>query len=567
MNIQHGLPPYLPENTYCAIDSEWFGINQNQLHRPTSGKFACLTLCHDPETVYFIDDPKDVPEALERIKDAVWLIHHAKFDLVQLGRLATIKPRTKLVDTMLMERIIYAGHYDRFSLEDLARRYLDIRLDKSVQKSFYGEGTTLSDIQINYAAMDTLTLLQVWNEQKKHIMQNDMYIWRNVDLPALWAIMNFEGFTLDVPAWIALAVKNGENAAIIDQGIPFNPRSPKQVTEQLRAKGFKGLKNSQEKTLQKAIRKYPNTEAARLAITILESRGLTRRASTYGLKFIEKFLETREDESQFILADYWVTGAETGRTSCSDPNMQNIPVRDTKDFRKCFIASPGNALIILDWSQQEICDAAYLSDDKALKAIVNSGQDIYILMAKEMYNEDIDKKNPLRKRMKSVVLGADYGLSEFGLADKEGIAVEEAAEILDRFFKKFPGMEKWQEHQQKIKCGYTLTAAGRRAYLNPYNSQSERNALNNPIQGTAADQMKKAIAEVDKQLLPIIKQEGRGGIVGAIHDELILDVPKQMAEAVAKAAKYIMEEVANKMCPSVKFRAEYSIGQTWADKE
>lgn len=300
MNIQHELPPYLPENTYCAIDSEWFGINQNQLHRPTSGRFACLTLCYDPETVYFIDDEKDVPEALERINNAVWLIHHAKFDLVQLGRLATIQPRKKLVDTMLMERIIYAGHYDRFSLEDLARRYLDIRLDKSVQKTFYNEGTTLSDVQIEYAAIDTSTLLHVWSEQKKHIMQNDMYIWRNVDLPALWAIMNFEGFTLDVSAWIALAEKNKFEADAIKSKMPFNPNSPPQTKKYLIGKGFKYLKDTEAKTLLKTIRKYPDTEAAELARQVIRSRKLSKLASTYGQAVLDKFLETRDDGSQFL---------------------------------------------------------------------------------------------------------------------------------------------------------------------------------------------------------------------------------------------------------------------------
>ena len=95
MNIIYDLPPHLPENTYCSIDSEWAGLNQATLHRPTTGKFACLTLCYEPDTVYFIDDEKKVPEALSRIENCVWLIQHAKFDITHLRRLASIPPRKK----------------------------------------------------------------------------------------------------------------------------------------------------------------------------------------------------------------------------------------------------------------------------------------------------------------------------------------------------------------------------------------------------------------------------------------------------------------------------------------
>src|SRR3990172_4069225 len=152
MNIIRDLPPYLPENTYISLDTEWLGINKATLHRPTTGKFGCLTLCYE-DTVYFIDDEKNVPEALRRIENAIWVIQHAKFDITHLRRLVNIPPRKKMIDTMVMERILWNGYFDTFGLNDLARRYLNVYLDKSLQESF-SKTSEMSEEQIQYPCMD-----------------------------------------------------------------------------------------------------------------------------------------------------------------------------------------------------------------------------------------------------------------------------------------------------------------------------------------------------------------------------------------------------------------------------
>ena len=563
MNIVRELPPHLPENTYVALDSEWLGLCQATLHRPTTGKFGCLTLCYSPDEVYFIDDEKKVPEVFSRIENAIWVIQHAKFDITHLRRLATIPPRKKLIDTMVMERILWNGYFDLFGLDALARRYLDFHLDKSLQESFF-KATQLSQEQIEYACLDASVTLRVWNEQKKHIKNNDMYIWKNVDMPALWALMEFEGFTIDVDKWLALAERNKQRVVEIDATLSINPRSPKQVMAILKQQGFKRLKNTQEDTLQEAILTYPDTEAAKLAQEILNSRKYSKRASTYGEKFLERHGEKRPDGSTFIHCDYWVIGAETGRTSSDKPNMQN-QVADY-EFRECYIARPGNVLVDCDYSQQEVGIAAYISDDKKMKEIFNSGQDIYIRMAKEMYDKDINKNAPLRKRMKAVVLGTDYGMSKWGLAKKERISVDEAERTIEKFYKTFPGMARWMGIQaNKTTC--TMTVLGRRAWLNPYSSQCPRNALNNPIQGTGGDQLKQSIARITNELLPDAIRYGLGGIVAIPHDEIILDVPEEVASQIAKEVSTTMMEVANKMCPGMKFRADPTICRSWAEKE
>lgn len=535
------------------------------MHRPTTGKFGCLTLCqsNDPETVYFIDDADKVQEVFKRIEDAIWIIQHAKFDITHLRRHAFIHPRKKLIDTMIMERILWNGYFNDFGLADLARRYCDIHLDKSLQESF-ATSTEMSREQVEYACLDAYITLKVWNEQKKHIMGNDMYIWKNVDQPALWALMEFEGFTIDPVKWLALAEKNKQRADEIDAGLPVNPRSWQQVGTLLRSKGFKILKNTEASSLEEAIEKYPKTEAATLARQILDSRIYSKRASTYGKTFLERHGEQRADGSVFIYCDYSVIGAETGRTSSSDPNMQNQI--NEFDFRDCWIARPGNVLVIGDYSQQEFGNSAYISGDKEMIRIFNSGKDVYIQTAKTMYDKDITKADPMRKRMKAVVLGTDYGMSKYGLARKEGISIDEAEATIQKFMKAFPEYARWMKKQmEKETCTYTVL--GRRAYLNKYSNQCPRNALNNPPQGTGGDQLKQCIAEVTNDLLPGIRKFGEGGIVAIPHDEIVLDVPKDFAEQAASILKEIMVGVANRMCPGMKFRAEPKICNSWAEKE
>ena len=867
MNKIFDLPPEFPKNTYVAIDTEIFGMNGKQLHRPTSGRLACMTICADPETVYIIEDHKLVQQALDRIKECIWIFHNAKFDLVQLRRLAFIPPRNKIIDTMLMEKILWSGYYDLFSLDDLARRYLDLYVDKTLQKSFI-DATVMTDEMYEYAANDASVTLQIWNEQKKHISKSDMKIWKEIDMPCLWAILDFQGFRLDIEKWEKLAIQNRFRHEEIDGLLPFNPRSNPQSVKFYKENGFMGIPNNQKETVEFYIETYPNSVAADYARLALESKNCSLLASRYGMSFITDYLEKESDDVYFVQCDYSVIGAEclasgelvltsqgylpienvksgcyvithkgniksvvsttnngikpiykitlsnglclratdnhpyymkngtwklakelsigdnvvihsnaeewkpvqdwdsyeisswgrvrnvkttnilslkptdkyghlavtlvrngsqqrgtdrkdfkvhrlvalafinnpdpkknteirhlngiawdntvnnlawgtrqdnindainhgtmshinstqaklnydiasyirslpyergmdkklaieynvsretirdirknkkwkdkyldgkkkevhfdtayvvsieiqspemtygleveqdhshvtggivthnTGRMSASSPAMHQIPSRDTKEYRKCFIARPNHKLIIADYSQQEVFIMAYRANDKAMMEICNSGQDIYVQMAKIMYKKDIEKSDPLRRLMKDLVLGTDYGMSEFGLSKKANISKEEAIDILNTFYKKFPNVYKYIESMKQSKK-YVTTLSGRKIWLNPYSSQSERNALNAPIQGTASDMLKLAIVRLHKEWdfpCPF-------GIVEVTHDEIGLDVPEELANDVAKFTEKIMVEVANELCPGMKFRADAFIGNSWADKE
>jgi len=561
MNKIFNLPPEFPANTYVAIDTEIFQMDGNQLHRPNSGYFACMTVCANPDTVYIIEDSTMIPTVLDRIKDCIWVLHNAKFDLVQLRRWANVPSRTKLIDTMLMEKILWGGYYDLFSLDDLARRYLNIYVDKTLQKSFI-DANVMSLEMYEYAATDASITLQIWNEQRKYVTKTAMDIWREIDLPCLWAILDFQGFRLNVTKWEELATRNRNRQEEIDGLLPFNPRSNPQAVKFYKANGFDGISNNQKETVEDFIERYPNSVAADYARLAMESKNCGTLASRYGMSFIENYLERESDDVSFIKCDYSVIGAETGRMSASSPAMHQIPSRNTKEYRECFIARPGNKIIVADYSQQEVFIMAYCAKDKTMMEICNSGQDIYIQNAKIMYGKDIEKSDPLRKLMKDVVLGTDYGMSEYGLAKRAGITKEEAIEVLNTFYSKFPGVYKYIETMKQSK-NYVTTLKGRKVWLNPYSSQSERNALNAPIQGTASDMLKLAIGRLHREWnfpCPF-------GVVEVTHDEIGLDVPEELAKDVAKFTETIMVEVANKMCPGMKFKADAFIGDSWADKE
>ena len=523
MNIIHNIPPKL--DNWISLDLELVNTDIKVLHRPQGGDFALLTIC-DGKNTYVINNEVDVPTAIHNIQDCVWIFHNAKFDLTHLRRWADIPQRNKVWDTMLIEKILYSGYYDGFSLADLSRRYLSKFLDKSLQKEW--SNVDLKNIPpeyMEYAVSDAVTTWQVAMEQKKQVKKQDFWIWSHIDLPAMWAVMDFMGFRIDTQCWLDLAEKNRIKSAEIDASLPFNIRSYKVAREYLSKRGFRGLPNTQEDTIEAWIAKYPDTEAAALAKISLEGRKYAKRASTYGKAFVANYIEKDlVHKVDVVFGDYNIIGAETGRLSCTSPNMQNIPSKDTKDFRRCFVARPGYKLVIADYSQQEIGIAAYISKDKNLLEIFNSGKDIYIAMAKVMYGKTITHDDPLRKRMKSVVLGTNYGMSKYGLARKEQITEDEAEEFLNKFARAFPDLFSWMGNQQKIK-NFTNTILKRKTFLNPYSSQHERNALNNPIQGSAADMIKLALIEIHNHW----EFDFPFSVVAVIHDEIVLDVPENDA--------------------------------------
>ena len=546
-------PPILPPNILVGVDIEWHGLPDNQLHRP-GGKFAALSICTDDVNSYVITDINLVDLALGRIEDCVWCFHKSLFDLVHLRTIREIPPRSRLWDTLLIERILWNGLYNEFSLADCARRYLDIKMDKDLQKSFKIV-SELTDEQIEYAAKDAWIGRQVAVEQSMIISPEQFKHWREIDGPCVWAILDFCGMHLDKEKWIALAEKNKEREAAIDATLSFNPRSPKQVKE-----FFKNELDIKLKTTGvEALEKLKDTTGWEWAEKILESRTYGKRASTYGLKFVEDFAETDEHGQSWIFADFNPIGAETFRMSCRSPNMQNQPARDTLEFRECYTAPLGYKMIVADWKSQEPRITAEITQDPRLKQIFIEGKDVYVVM--EELSVSMGYGDPGRKSMKDIFLGMTYGLTEWGYAKRYGVPKKEAAEFLEAGHRMFPVvsdvMEQFGKQRKKV-----TTLTGRTIWLNPYAQQVENNGRNSPIQSVASDQMKLSIVRLWKQQM---KDYGKCFIAAPIHDELVLIVPEELAEKVAKEVEHTMSTVAQEICPSIEFPVDVIICDNWAE--
>ena len=559
MNIKYEIPPKFSSG-FASIDLEIFGLNENQLHRPTSGVFACASIAHesDPETAYILTEEKQIQGALDNLEHCVHVFQYGTFDVVHLRRWAKYPPRKKFWDTYLVERIMYGGYYDKFALDDLIRRHLGEYRDKSLQKSF-SDATELSREQIQYAAHDAIDTLKVALSQKKQIDKDSFNVWKKIDLPALWAFLDFQGFRLDVDAWKALAKHNEQMEQELDESFDFNPRSPKQVKEKLQKLGWKSLKSTAVGELEKRSSKNPESDPALLANKILEYRKYKKRASTYGMNFVEDYLESELDY-HVIHSNYNVVGAKTGRTSSSNPNLQNIIARDTDAYRNCFLARPGNKLVVIDYSANEPRFLAYKCQEPWMIDIFNSDRDIYIALAKDVFGEEIDKKSPRRNDMKAIILGTDYGMSEYGLAKKLGCSKDEAAEFFRIMFKKLPNLADYM-HEQRTKTTYVTTVGGRKSWLNPYSAQCERNALNSPIQGSAADLLKLSLNLLHQRW----PTDLRFGVVGQVHDEIIIDSPAISIREVSEFAEKCMMEAGEILCPTIPFPAKPIICDKWGE--
>ena len=542
--IIKGTPPApFSKSDRVAMDVELFQLDDKKLHRP-AGYFGSIAATADGENVYLLQDETRIQEFLDLCKDAVWIFHNAQFDIAHLRRWAKIENRKRLWDTMLIEKVMWSGYYEGFSLADVARRYLDVYLEKATRKEFEDATEMTPEMEV-YAAKDVTATWRVYQEQRKIISDDDLNIYKQIDLPAMWCVLGFKGVKIDAEKWLALADKNDEIAKGMKAGMSYNPASPVQVKKKLLEEG-----EELESTGKTELKRLKHSDTAK---EVLDYRTFAKRASTYGKKWLQNHLEP----DGRVHANFNIIGAETGRLSSSSPNLQQIPIRDTNEYRKCFIADVGNKLVDADWSAQEVRIAAYLSQDPYLINIFKKDKDPYIELASEIYGEKITKSDPRRAKIKAIVLGSIYGLSAYGLAYNEGIPKDEAEVLMDRTFEILSGLKQWMDKQRWSKP-FVQTIYGRKIWINPYSEQGERNALNSPVQGSGADALKIAMVRFCK------KWEGNP-IIAPVHDELLLEVAEVGAEVAAKMLEEVMVEVASEMHEGIPAKVDVHIADSWAD--
>jgi len=260
MNILTEFPQVtVTSNTIVALDIEVSGQDDKRLHRPT-GEFACISICFGGEDVYVLQDQSRLQDLFEYLNPAkYWIMQNAQYDVRHLRRWAFIQDRD-IFDTMLVEKILWGGYYNQgeFSLADMVRRYLDIKMDKSVRDRFaYGEA--MDEQMLRYAATDAYLTYQVHDAQQKEIAdrQYDMAVYWKVDLPAMWSLLDFKPVHVNVPGWLQLTEKFDELGADLEDKLGINVASPKQVKDFILSEYRKDIKDTKAETLNAMSAKYP----------------------------------------------------------------------------------------------------------------------------------------------------------------------------------------------------------------------------------------------------------------------------------------------------------------------
>lgn len=556
MKLYTELPPEPKKGELVCFDFETFGQTERKLHRP-NGTFACISvnLERNPNDVYQIYDSHDLRKLYSVIRAGEWVCHNALYDLRQFLRHVNIVPRY-MHDTMIAEQSMYGGLYQNFGLDDLSRRWLGKPMNKDTRVDFV-TASEMTPIMKKYAADDVVATLQIAIAQKK-TFDGDIGFkaYRVADEPMIFPILEMPGFRVDMDNWTKMVEEFAAKAKEIEAELEINVMSPAQVKKKAASLGIH-LQDTSAVTL---VEFHDRPFIQR----VIEARMYRKAVSTYGMSWLEENVESDGK----VYADYHITGASTtGRMSCSNPNMQNIPQRKLPQYRKQFLASDGSVIGVLDVKQQEPCILAWHSRDaKLLEAIINK-EDLHLAVAREIFdNPKLTKDNKDERGVgKTINLGTSYGLTKFGLAAKLGISEEKADKFLTSYFRKFGGVFSYIQTQRQngYRRGYVTTALGRRSYLNTYDHSWENNAINSPIQGGAADFTKvwarRAWEKCKRQGIPFTT-------VAYVHDETVLDIPRDVLKETRSIQNEAFQEAAELLYKGVPFEVEAEFGRSWAAK-
>jgi DNA polymerase-1 len=485
-------------------------------------------------------------------------------------------------DTML-ESYVLNSVASRHDMDSLALKYLG---RKTISfEDIAGKGAkqlTFNQIELEkaarYAAEDADITLQLHQTLWPQLQQDAglVTVLQDIEMPLVDILSRIErhGVLIDSKLLtiqseqLASRIAELEQLAYEQAGKPFNLASPKQLQEIL----FEQMKLP---VLKKTPTGTPSTAEdvlAELALEyefpklITEHRGLSKLKSTY----TDKLPKMQNPVTGRVHTSYHQAVAATGRLSSTDPNLQNIPIRteEGRRIRQAFIAPKGKKIVAVDYSQIELRIMAHLSQDQALLDAFAQGRDIHRATAAEVFGVKLDDvTSDQRRSAKAVNFGLIYGMSAFGLAKQLGVSRSEAQQYVDRYFERFPGVLNYMERtrQQAHEQGYVETLFGRRLYLPEINAQNmarrkgaERAAINAPMQGTAADIIKKAMIVVDNWLQQ--QKQPAATMIMQVHDELVFEVD---ADKVSEIKQQLVKLMATAATLDVPLLAEAGDGDNW----
>ncbi|NPA31797.1 MAG: DNA polymerase I [Chloroflexi bacterium] len=577
-----------------AVDTETDSLNKMQ------ARLVGLSLAVDPEHGYYIPVGHRTGRQLpwEQVREALRpaltagskgkVGHNLKFDYVILARHGLeMTPLT--FDTMLAEWLCDPASRN-LGLKNLAWVRLDIQMTDISDLIGKGRGQKgMDEVPIAqvapYAAADVAVVLRLIP-----VLQADMerrgvaHLLRELEMPLvpILAHMEMTGVAVDTEQLQRLEAKLRQRLAEIETriydavGHPFNLNSPQQLAQVLYDElGLRPPPGTRKTSSGRYTTAASVLEAMRdqhpVVGWILEHRELSKLLHTYVIALREQI----HPETGRIHTTYNQTGTVTGRIVSQNPNLQNIPVRTPlgREVRRAFVAAAGYRWLSVDYSQIELRIVAHISGDENMIAAFRAGQDIHRATAAAIFGVPLDAVTPEQRRLaKAVNFGLIYGMTPYGLAQAVGISQEEARAFVEAYFRRFPKVKEYMERtlRQAYQQGYVETLFGRKRYFpelqNPDISvnarrRAEREAINAPIQGTAADILKKAMIAVDETL----RQDDTGArLLLQVHDELDLEVPAEAVAQVAPRVKEAMEGVVQLAVPLV---AEVKVGPNWDELE
>jgi DNA polymerase-1 len=496
---------------------------------------------------------------------------------------------TPFDDTMLLSYAMHAGKH-LHGMDGLSERYL--RHNPIAIKTLLGSGKsarTFDQVPIcdatPYAGEDADVTLRLWQAFKPALHRAQVTtVYETLERPLVTVLAGMEmaGVRIDTATLGRMSNAFAQQMAGLEAeitgiaGQPFNVGSPKQLGEILfdqmgvqgGEKGKTGAYATGADVLEDVAAQQDNPRAAELAARVLDWRQIAKMKSTY-TDALPTYLNP---ETGRVHTSYSIAGANTGRLASTDPNLQNIPIRteEGRKIREAFIAGPGMKLVSLDYSQIELRILAHVADIPALKEAFRQGIDIHSMTASQMFNVPLDQMTPeIRRRAKAINFGVIYGISGFGLARNLRIPRAEAQAFIDTYFQRFPGIREYMDRTIAFAKanGFVQTLFGRKIHTPEINSKgptagfARRAAINAPIQGAAADVIRRAMIRMPAAIADLPAK-----MLLQVHDELLFEVETGAVDDLIARARAVMEAAD---APAVKLAVplvvEAGVGPNWAE--
>ncbi len=582
---------------YVAVDTETTGLDATQaelvgISLATAPNHACYIPLGHGGTDMFAEKPQQIArdDAIAALKPlledpAVLKIgHNLKYDMVILGRAGIdVAP---FDDTILMSFALDAGQSGH-GMDELAQKHLAhgcIAFKDVVGTGKSQRGFAEIDLKTatRYAVEDADVTLRFWQRFKPQLSGHSVTRpYEMVDRPLVPVVAQMEraGIKVDAAHLARLSAEFASQIATIEHeihgiaGAPFAVGSPKQLGdilfEQMGIKGGRKGKSgvySTDVTELERIAADKASPGAEIAAKVLDWRQLAKLKSTY----TDALQAQINPHTGRVHTSYSLTGAQTGRLSSTDPNLQNIPIRTEigRQIRDAFVAEPGNVLLSADYSQIELRLAAHMADVPPLRDAFAQGADIHAMTARELFGE---VNRDTRGRAKTINFAILYGISRWGLAGRLDVTPDEAQAMIDRYFDRFPGINRYiaETIASVRETGFTTTLFGRKCHFPriksavPHERQgAERAAINAPIQGTSADIIKRAMVRMGPALAGAGLHHVR--MLLQVHDELVFELPERDVDAARPIIERVMATAAEPaIALSVPLGVEIGVGASW----